>query len=133
MVRPLCEGAQVSFDRVREIARVFTASPVASALRFVELSAEPCAVAYSDASVIQWVKRSRGFAFAIPIGRRIGRDAVAANPADDRVPRLVPAEAWLATHHRSRCATLVEHAERVPEPGWGGWLSLLWLPRSETS
>jgi hypothetical protein len=39
------------------------------------------------------------------------------------------AETWLGA---AACvavgSTIVEHAERIPEPGWGGVLSLLWLP-----
>jgi Zn-dependent peptidase ImmA (M78 family) len=46
MTRPYCEVSPVSLHEVRAIERAFGTSPVASALRFVELSSERCAVVY---------------------------------------------------------------------------------------
>jgi hypothetical protein len=40
--------------------------------------------------------------------------------------REVPARAWLGATASLTQANFLEHAEHIPEPGWGGLLSLLW-------
>ncbi len=49
----------------------------------------------------------------------------------DPAARMVPATAWYGSQLASVLGdSLVEHAEIVPEPGWGGVLSLLTVPQS---
>ncbi len=59
MEERFCDGPIVGLARPREIASVFRVSPVASTLRYVEISRQRCAVVYSVAGIIRWVKRSR--------------------------------------------------------------------------
>ena len=45
------------------------------------------------------------------------------------VPTRLRARAWLGTNRHVTAETeIVEHAMVIPEPGWGGVMSLLWLP-----
>lgn len=88
-------------------------------------------LAFSKAGRVVWTKHSRSFPGRIPHQIRIGRGTIAsdyhaanANVLDE-TKRVVPARAWFAPGN-APCASLVEYAELVvPEPGWGGVLSLL--------
>ena len=134
-VRPHCDVSTITLEPVREIARTFRSSIVASAIRFVELSASPCAVVYSERGRVVWAKRSRGFSARIPVEMKVGTATVAhdfhaRDMLDPRV-RVVRARAWLgSTAVVDSEATLLEHAVPIPEPGWGGVLSLLSLPQT---
>jgi len=77
-----------------------------------------------------WAKRSRTFPGRIPAQLKIGSGAIAHDLHErtgvDGTARAVPANAWFGNHvPTSVGSSLVEHAEVVPEPGWGGVLSLL--------
>ncbi len=117
---------------VRSISDTFRTSIVASARRYVELTAASCALVYSKDGRVVWAKYSCSFPGRIPHQIQIGRGTIAsdfhainANVLGD-TERLVPASAWFAAGNApANCASLVEHAEVVPEPGWGGVLSLL--------
>lgn len=129
-VVPLCIGTPASLATVHTIARTFRTSIVASAVRYVELAPLPCAVVYSEHGRVVWAKRSPTFPGRIPAQVKIGRDAVAAEHQRgqlDTAPRLVPAAAWFGSELPPTVGSLVEHAEVVPEPGWGGVISLLGL------
>ena len=135
-VAPLCAVTPVGLAKVHAIAQTFGASVVASAVRYVELSAAPCAVVYSEQGRVRWAKRSPTFPGRIPPQAKIGPGAVAfdyydRDQLDPRV-RVVPASAWFAGDAPYAVgASLVEHAEVVPEPGWGGVLSLLGMPSGD--
>jgi hypothetical protein len=44
-------------------------------------------------------------------------------------PKRLRASAWLgSSKHLDPEIEVIEHAMVIPEPGWGGVLSLLWLP-----
>lgn len=134
-VVPLCAGPP-SLDAVHSIATTFRTSLVASAVRFVELAPTPCAVVYSESGIVVWAKRSRTFPGRVPPQLRIGGDSNASHLHDRTMtPREVPASAFLGTALSTvpRDATLVEHSALVPEPGWGGMLSLLAVPDSYRS
>lgn len=130
-VRPMCaEG--VSFAVIDAISHGFGVSTVAAAVRYVELTSAPCAVAYSDAGRVAWAKRSATFPSRIPEQLEIGEGTVAfefhrKRPIDSHTCE-VPATGWLGTRTASPPdAVLLESARVIPEPGWGGLLSLLAL------
>jgi hypothetical protein len=131
-VAPLCAAPPTSLDAVRAIAKKFRVSVVAAAVRTVELTRGPCAVVYSEQRSVVWAKRSPTFPGRIPAkGFNIGRGSVAFDYHDrdviDAMPREVPSHAWLGSAAPPAIgASLVEHAELVPE--WGGVLSLLAIP-----
>lgn len=119
-----------SLATVRSIGDTFRTSIVASARRYVELTDQSCALVFSKDGHVVWTKHSRSFPGRIPHQLRIGRGTIAAdfhaanaNTLDEK-ERVVLASAWFAAGN-APVASLVEHAELVPEPGWGGVLSLL--------
>jgi hypothetical protein len=135
MVRPYCEVTPVNLHAVRAIADVFTTSPVMSAMRFVELSSERCAAVYSEAGLVKWAKRSRTFSAYIAQGTRLALETVAGDYFDRGVicdvAQSRPAETWLGSSELAAAdVEIMEHATVIPEPGWGGVLSLLWIPRT---
>ncbi len=138
MMRKACEVSPVSLDVVREIAKRFTLSPVASARRFVELTSERCALVYSERGIVRRVRRSATFTWRVPDGARLMQESLAydyfAKGRLDGRAQEVPADAWL---HGIGTAVadveIVEQAELIPEPGWGGVMSLLWVPESSAA
>jgi Zn-dependent peptidase ImmA (M78 family) len=133
MVKPYCALKPVNLDAVRPIEKVFRTSPVMSAMRFAELSPEACAVAYSCEGRVVWMKPSRTFPTHLDKGTPLSADSIAggyfASGRLSDAPRLGPASSWFPQSKRiAPGAELVEHAMVVPEPGWGGVLSMLWLP-----
>jgi Zn-dependent peptidase ImmA (M78 family) len=129
LVRPYCESPSIDLAAVRAIAETFRCSIVAAAVRQVELSSAQCAVVYSERGVVDWAKQSRTFADRIPAQLKIGPGAIASDCHTcgvlDTAARVVPASAWLGSALTHSIDALVEHAALVPEPGWGGVLSLL--------
>jgi Zn-dependent peptidase ImmA (M78 family) len=134
MVAPYCSVTPVDLHAVNAIERVFTASPVMSAMRFAELSPEACAAVYSERGAIKWMKPSRTFPTYVAGGKTLARESVAAGYFDRGtlidVPMQLPACAWLgSSKHATPEREIIEHAVVIPEPGWGGVLSLLWIPK----
>lgn len=124
--------AQPGLDAVRAIMRTFPASIVASALRYVELASVPCAVAYTERRVVMWARCNGRFPARIPTHLKIGAGSIAFDYHEREIVdpdvRRVPARAWFGSASRvDDSAQLFEHAELIPEPGWGGVLSLLWF------
>jgi hypothetical protein len=133
MVAPYCERTPVDLYAVSEIERVFVASPIMSAMRFVELSPRPCAVAYSERGALKWMKPSRSFPTYVESGKLVARESIAGGYFDRGTlidaPTRLPVSTWLgSSKHVQPELEIVEHAQVIPEPGWGGVLSLLWLP-----
>lgn len=123
-------AAAPTLASIQTIAGTFRMSNMASAVRYVELTSAPCAVVYSENGHVVWAKRSRTFPHRIPAQLRIGAGALAHDFHERRVlddgVREVPAMAWFGSTVPSLAGTsLVEHVDTVPEPGWGGLLSLL--------
>lgn len=128
-VAPMCKVAPPPcFTAIHAIAKAFQMSIVASAMRFIELSAARCAVVYIKGGQGVWAKRSRTFPGRIPAQLRIGAGAIACGAHErtilEAAARAVPASAWFGNHVPVTIgSSLVEQAEVVPE--WGGVLSLL--------
>jgi Zn-dependent peptidase ImmA (M78 family) len=128
-VAAYCKGTVTSLSVVHAIAQAFRVSNVAAAVRRVELTDGPCAVAYSEHGRVEWAKRSGTFPHRIQSQRKIGSGSVASEYFErgvlDSASRSVPTAAWFGTDTAPNIGPLIEHAELVPEPGWGGVMSLL--------
>ncbi len=134
MVAPYCRVTPVDLRAVNVIERVFTTSPVMGARRFVELSPEACAVAYSERGVIKWMRPSRSFPSYVAEGKVLAPNSIACGYFDRGtlidVPTCLPARTWLDSSLQIPPGLeIIEHAMVIPQPGWGGVLSLLWLPQ----
>jgi len=133
MVKSYCEVTPVDFAAVEPIEHLFLTSRVMAAVRFVELSPEACAVVYSDAARVKWMKPSRTFPGFLKKGTAVGPGTVAAEVFASGtvcdVPRTMTATSWLGTSSKHTAERqLVEDATMIAGHGWGGVLSMLWLP-----
>ena len=129
-VVPYCVGFAPKLSTVHRIAEAFRVSNVAAAVRYVESSDAACAVVYSEKGHVMWARGSRTFPRRIPAQLKIGSDSMAADyyarGVLDSSRRVVPAHAWLGSIGRvAEVPVLLEQSEVVPEPGWGGILSLI--------
>ena len=126
---PMCQVAPVSFDPVRAIASAFATSLQASAMRFVELTSERCAVVYMQRGRVLWAKKSPGLLAWIPDGRTVAPNSAASDYFDDghlEASRVLPATTWFPRETHAKDASVHEHMTAIPEQAAA--FSLLWLP-----
>jgi hypothetical protein len=131
LAAPMCQVAPVSFDPVRAIASAFATSMQASTMRFVELTAERCAVVYMQRGRVVWAKKSAGFTAWIPDGRAVAPNSAASDYFDGgdlEASRMLPAATWFPREKLAKDAAVYEHMTAIPEQAAA--FSLLWLPRA---
>src|SRR5690349_21719109 len=104
LVLQYCDVVSVEFDAVAVIERVFRTSRVMAAMRFCELSKHACAVVYSEAGHVKWMKPSRTFPRYITKGTALAEGSIAfdyfARGAISHAPRTYPASVWLGASSR---------------------------------
>jgi len=104
------------------IEQTFGCSPVANALRFVELTSERCAVVYCERCEVKWAKRSPTFAWRKK-GMGLSPDSIVRlfqRGAIEDVAQPVPADAWISGLDPDVASVdIIEHVQVIPEPGWG--------------
>lgn len=127
LVRDVCRTTIVSLEAPWQIARMFGMSILASAIRFVELSAEPCAAVFSSQRRVLWSAESASFPARIERDRPIAAGSRAASfwesGAIDTGAVQIPAHLWL---DRADNQSIVEDA--IASREYGTVLSMLWLP-----
>ena len=128
LVEPLCDvdASDISFDLIREIASEFRVSLTATAIRFVRLCPEPCAIVCSKKNKIAWSWKSEEWRFYIERDVTLDSYTVAydlhkGEDMEDR-PIEVSTSAWV---DRESPETIMEHSVRFPRLGFV--LSLLWM------
>jgi len=119
---------QPNMEVVRDLAGKFTTTITATALRYVQLSLEPCAVVISRDGIIRWYKKSTSFDFHVKVGEKLSQNTYAFDFFDgmdlpDR-PQKAPAYAWLAGDIDGE-AEIFEHS--LAFRSYGVVLSLLWI------
>jgi hypothetical protein len=130
LATPMCQVQPVSLDPVRAIASAFATSLQASAMRYVELTLERCAVVYMQRGRVLWAKKSPGFKAWIPDGRTVGPDSAASDYFEDghlEASRVLPVSTWFPRETHAKDASVYEHMTAIPEHAAA--FSLLWLPR----
>lgn len=98
LFRKFCDRNRPSLHDVRELAEKFQTSLTATAIRYVQLTDEPCAVALSRAGTVQWVVKNDEFQVYIWRGTQLDRgsyagDLFAGAHVEDRL-QSVDAESW---------------------------------------
>lgn len=117
LATPMCQIEPVSFDPVRAIASAFATSLQASAMRYVELTSERCAVVYMQRGRVLWAKKSSGLQAWIPDGRAVAPNSAASDYFDDghlEASRILPAATWFPRETHAKDAAVYEHMGRVP-------------------
>lgn len=119
-----------NMDRVSELSGEFNTTLTATALRYVQLSSEPCAVAVSSNGTLKWYKKSESFNFHLKVGQKLSPDTYAFDSFDGleipKKPRTVPATAWIASDIDSD-GEIFEHS--VELSSYGIVISLLWIDK----
>ncbi|MBV8758834.1 MAG: ImmA/IrrE family metallo-endopeptidase [Deltaproteobacteria bacterium] len=129
LFRPHCDVAEPSFAAVKAVARVFRTTLTATCIRFVQLSAERCALVWSESGRVKWCVRSADFPGWIERGRVLSGNSHAADVFSGRgLPigfKPVPQMAWLDRHVLGG-RSLME--ETLAFDTLGAALSILWFP-----
>lgn len=129
LVRSHCTLTPANLYAARDISAKFPASPVAGASRVVALSSDVCALVYSVGGRVEWMVRGKGFPFRLMRGTKLSANTVAADYFTrgvlDPEPRHTTIAAWSGAQVATGFTGISEHAEVIPEPGWGGAMSML--------
>lgn len=129
LVAPRCGVRPPTLSIPLSIVEEFQTSLHASAIRFVELTSERCAIAYSERGTVVWATTSRRFVDRITPGTPIAEASVAHACASFATTSertdTVAAHTWLR-------ATIDPDAELIEQsamlPHIGGVITLLWRP-----
>ncbi len=133
IVRDLFDLTRADLETPREIASVFDVSILAAAIRFTELTREPCAAVFSveatpDTGRVKWVANSASMELEIPRNRALSASSLAApffaTGATTRQPMQVPDSAWFSSSPFGR---VIEHVTCAPE--LRTTLSMVWIRR----
>lgn len=128
MMTKKCDVAEVNLDHVKSIANEFRTSLTATALKFVELCPEACAVLMSNKDGILWWRKNDEFPFGLKKNEEVRKGTLTFDVFHERTVTLEPecvwASAWLKNSQLDRDAEIIEHV--VPMPNLGIALTLLW-------
>lgn len=127
MVQRRLERTLPNLDLVERLAGEFQTTFTATAIRYVDLCGEPCALIFSTDGKVVWTRRSPDFRHWIPPGRKLSSYSLAADffekgavAPDMEVVRL---DAWV--ENASERMTVKEHSRAFPF--YNSVLTLLWL------
>ncbi|WDP89326.1 MAG: ImmA/IrrE family metallo-endopeptidase [Desulfobacter sp.] len=127
MLEKLCDVEEVDFRPVKEIAKTFRSSLTATAIKFVRLNSEKCALVYSENGKIVWSYGSQDWDFFIQRGVPLDERTEAyeffqrKELYDD--PIETPADAWF--NDKQGIGEVVEHS--IGSKEFDFVLSLLWI------
>ena len=77
LFKPRVEQSTLCMEAIEDLANEFQTTLTATAIRYVSLTAEPCALIFSKKGVIEWVHRSDEFGHWIPKNQKISADSCA--------------------------------------------------------
>ena len=125
LVEKRCDVAKVSFQPIKAIAEDFSTSLMATAIKFVRLCPEMCAIAYSENSAVKWFYKSKDWWPFIRKGpldnRTLAYDFFQGKEIPDETAEI-DGDAWVETR---RMESIVEHS--IASLTYGYVLSLLWI------
>ena len=126
-VRFINKGQPI-FDVISGVAEEFRTTLTATALRYVSLSKEPCALVVSKNGFIKWYRKSDSFNFHVKVGEKLSFDTFAFDYFDgvdiSKDPDSVPACSWLADKIDEE-SDIIEQS--ISLGNYGVVLSLLWI------
>ena len=126
------ENTVLSLDAASKLAAYFLTSLTATAIRYVSLSQDYCAIVVSENGRIRWWHASNAFRqlFQLSAGTDLSSNTIAGSfflkGQEPRGPEEVDIEAWTSKGSSSDLSTLVE--ESIYMRQYGKMLSLLRLP-----
>jgi len=99
LIEPHCHPRRPTLDVVKALAERFDTTFTATAIRFVDLTEESCAVVWSENGRVKWSIPGRNFYPTVSFGRTLSGlshagDAFRGKPLP-RDPQLVPGHTWV--------------------------------------
>ncbi len=126
LINKRCDIKNINFDPIKQIAEDFRASLTASAIKFIRLCPEKCAIVCSENSKIKWFYKSNSWWPYIDKGKSLDNRTLAYdffhNRPMESEPAEIDADAWIGNRGVSE---IIEHS--VASPQYGFVLSLLWI------
>ena len=117
-----------SFDLIERLADEFQTTMTATAVRYVDLCEEQCALVFSTDGKVVWTRRSPGFHRWIAPGRTLSSNTYAADFFEKgSLPRemeTVRRDAWIENSYERE--TIKEQSRALAS--YNSVLSLLWIP-----
>jgi len=126
LFRERLENTVPSMDLIQGLSDEFQTTLTATAIRYVELSEEPCAIVFSTGGCVRWVRRSSDFHYWISPGRKLSPYTCAAEYFEkgtiSRQMETVRLDGWVEN------VSAGDHIreESIPMPSFDSVLSLLW-------
>jgi len=126
LVRSRCDIGNISFEPIKQIATDFRASLTGTAIKFVRLCPEKCAIVYSTKGKIKWFYKSPDWWPFIHRDKKLDRRTLAydffvGEPIEPE-PVEIEADAWVESQGLDE---IVEHS--IASSQYGFVLSLLWI------
>lgn len=129
MFLPRIEGEVPSFEIIKKIATEFRTTVCSTAIRFVNMTKEPCALMASEKMEWKWFVANEQFNFLLREERRIDRYTCAAEIFGGKSNAIrenrVPAASWLRDYDDNSKECITEDSIRLGN--YGLVLSLLWI------
>lgn len=126
LVRSRCDIRDISFEPIKQIAKDFRASLTATAIKFVRLCPEKCAVVYSDKGKVKWFYKSPDWWPFIHKDKKLDKRTLAydffVGEPMEPAPVEVDADAWSESQGLDE---IVEHS--IASSQYNFVLSLLWI------
>lgn len=128
MFRAKLERTLPSMELIEQLADEFQTTLTATAIRYIDLCEEQCALVFSTAGRVMWTRRSRDFRAWIEIGDRLSDRTLAVDFFNRRAlserMETIRRDAWIES--ASQRATIREQARGFRS--YDSVLSLLWIP-----
>lgn len=126
LVEKRCDVAEVNFEPIRKIAKDFRSSLTATAIKFVRLCPEKCALVFSSKGKVQWFYKSPDWWPFIRRDKKLDKRTLAydffVSEPMDKEPVEIDADAWIES---SGIDEIVEHS--IGSTNHGFVLSILWI------
>ena len=126
LVERRCDVAEVNFEPIIQIAKDFRSSLTATAIKFVRLCPEKCAVVFSSKGKVQWFYKSPDWWPFIRRDKKLDKRTLAydffISKQMDKEPVEIDSDAWIETIGINK---IVEHS--IGSPRHGFVVSILWI------
>jgi len=127
---PLCIMKSPEISLIRSLAETFRVSITAAALRYIEVSREPCALFYCKNNIIEWAKKSSDFDYYIKSrGNRVDDESFVWDVFQGKnIPERgeeIAASAWITDYRVDPDALIYESIFNLSF--YNATLSLIWV------
>jgi hypothetical protein len=130
-IAPTINSRSPSLNVIQSVAQKYEASFSASAWRYCDIAATPCAVIWSTKKIVQWARRSDSFRIFLRRGVEVpqGSYARAAYEGKDVPgdPEPVAADEWIDNWNLREGAEIWEQSLRLHS--YDSVITLLWIKR----